>query len=159
MNALRVAVAAVVSLTILASPAGAAEFKGPQRFIVVVRGAHSSNVLDSSGTVAAIGVIGGAGNVTVRETDSLLSFPGRGTLTVADEGGTQTDTRIGCNTLIHATGTFRIVAGTGQFAGVSGQGTTTSTIIVVNPSLPNGGCFLDGPFVVTADLRGQVSSG
>ncbi len=133
--------AILIALSIAISPASALGGRPHQseRFTVVFAGAAGT-----PGAVIATGPIHAIGTITPNEDDEsgLDTFVfAQGTITVHSDTSTtvQPPTPPACITRFRSNGSFELVGGTGDFAGVAGQGWVADNGFVVS-HVKDGAC-------------------
>lgn len=153
-----------LSLFLAAAPAQAAT--GTQRVTIVFTGNPRAGVL---GRVVATGPVTGVGtDETIiqdphpdgSETDTdLITLPG-GTITIVDTDPADAFhfNELACTATISTNaGTYRIVGGTGAYAGATGHGTFSAKGFVVFDRVPGGCAEEPRTFFAVIQLSGPIS--
>jgi len=162
--ALTTAFAGVAVVVGLAGPASAGTPSTPnQRFNLAIQ--FDADRTTTSCTVVASGVIQGTGTCTIHDVSEnvgrvrLVLPGGTVTLRVREVASTDDFDEARCVNRFTSTERFRIVNGTGAYAGASGSGTEVSGGIFTAPVTPQGCDFANGSGFVGVSATATVSLG
>lgn len=149
-----------VALGVLGTATGAsAQARTNQRFIVLFSGSAGNETT----RVIASGPIRGVGTFEDTADEDVVRFVFRNGSITLDAPSEEEDERFDertCSGSFRFSGPWRIIEGTGAYAGASGSGTFEGQGKFFGERVPGGGCSEDedaGFFFVRVEVRGNVT--